>query len=106
MLPSRAVPRRLVPPLHASRDVVTSNGFDGLAPRVWEFSVSGYRVLKRWVEARAGLDGATWWPQFRDIAARINELLHWFDEADLVLEAVLADTLSREELGLEPETEE
>lgn len=31
---------------------------------------------------------------------RIHELLHWFDEADLVLAEVLDDTLSREELGL------
>jgi len=80
--------------------------FDGLPPRVWEFAVSGYRVLKRWVEARAGLEGAIYWPQFRDVATRIHELLHWFDQADLVLEAVLANTLSREELGLEPVTEE
>lgn len=79
--------------------------FDGLPPRVWEFSVSGYRVLKRWVEARAGLEGPVYWPQFRDIAARIHELLHWFDQADLVLEAVLGDTLSREELGLAPDGE-
>lgn len=31
-----------------------------------------------------------------------HELLHRFDEADLVLEQVLADSLSREELGLIP----
>lgn len=74
--------------------------FDGLPERVWEFAVSGYRVLKRWADAREGLDGPTYWPQFRDVAARIHELLHWFDEADLVLAEVLEDTLSREELGL------
>jgi hypothetical protein len=74
--------------------------FDGLPARVWEFAVSGYRVLKRWVDAREGLDGPTYWPQFRDVAARIHELLHWFDQADLVLAEVLEDTLSREELGL------
>lgn len=74
--------------------------FDGLPDRVWEFAVSGYRVLKRWADAREGLDGPTYWPQFRDVAARIHELLHWFDEADLVLTEVLEDTLSREELGL------
>lgn len=76
--------------------------FDGLPPRVWEFAVSGYRVLKRWADAREGLAGPEYWPQFRDVAARIHELLHWFDKADLVLEAVLDDTLSREELGLVP----
>ncbi len=80
-----------------------TGSFDGLPPRVWEFSVSGYRVLKRWVEAREGLEGPTYWPQFRDIAARIHELLHWFDEADLVLDKVLEHTLSREELGLLPD---
>jgi len=79
-----------------------SGHFDGLPPRVWEFAVSGYRVLKRWADARKGLPGPEYWPQFRDVAARINELLHHFDEADLVLEQVLADTLSREELGLIP----
>ena len=78
-----------------------SGKFDGLPPRVWEFAVSGYRVLKRWADARAGLPGPEYWPQFRDVAARINELLHRFGEADLVLGKVLADTLSREELGLD-----
>ncbi len=77
--------------------------FDGLPPRVWQFAVSGYRVLKRWAEAREGLPAAEYWPQFRDVAARINELLHRFDEVDLVLDEVLADTLSREELGFEDE---
>lgn len=80
--------------------------FDGLPPRVWQFAVSGYRVLKRWAEAREGLSAAEYWPQFRDVAARINELLHRFDEADLVLDKVLADTLSREELGFEDEPDD
>lgn len=35
----------------------------------------------------------------RDVAARIHELIHLFAEADLALEATLADTLTREELG-------
>ena len=78
-----------------------SGRFDGLPPRVWKFAVSGYRVLKRWADARKGLPGPEYWPKFRDVAARINELLHRFDEADLVLEQVLADTLSRDELGLD-----
>jgi hypothetical protein len=37
--------------------------------------------------------------ELRDVAARIHELIHWFAEADLVLEATLADTLTRAELG-------
>ena len=35
-----------------------------------------------------------------------DELIHWFDAADLVLDATLGDTLTREELGFpvaEPE---
>lgn len=82
-----------------------SGKFDGLPPRVWEFSVSGYRVLKRWADARADLSGSEYWQQFRDVAARIHELLHWFDRADLVLADVLEDTLSRDELGLADEQE-
>lgn len=73
----------------------------GIPAAVWEFTVSGYRVLPRWLEAREGqtLDLPKI-EEIRDIAGRIHELLHWFDQADLVLDAALADTLSREELGL------
>ena len=44
--------------------------------------------------------------EFRDIAARIHELIQRFSEADLVLSAVLADTLTREELGFPAPTTE
>jgi hypothetical protein len=37
--------------------------------------------------------------ELRDVAARIAEPIHWFDEADLALDATLADTLTRAELG-------
>ena len=41
------------------------------------------------------------------MAARIAELIDWFDAADLVLEATLDDTLTRVELGFPaPEPEE
>jgi hypothetical protein len=67
---------------------------------VWDFSVSGYRVLPRWIDGRLGLPAnIAFVRELRDIAARIAELIHRFDEADLVLEATLADTLTREELG-------
>jgi len=75
---------------------------EGIPEAVWSFSISGYRVLPRWLEAREGLAldyGMT--GQIRDIAGRIHELLHWFDQADLVLEATLAHTLTREALGLD-----
>jgi hypothetical protein len=67
---------------------------------VWNFSVSGYRVLPRWIEGRAGLPAnLAFVRELRDVAARIAELIHRFEEADLVLNATLADTLTREELG-------
>lgn len=71
----------------------------GIPQAVWEFAVSGYRVLPRWVEARRGLSAEAVYPELRDVAARIAELIHHFSAADLVLEATLADTLTRDELG-------
>lgn len=57
-------------------------------------------MLSRWIDGRKGLPftGALK-NELRDVAARIHELIHRFDEADLVLEATLVKTLTREELG-------
>ncbi len=73
----------------------------GVPAAVWAFAVSGYRVLPRWLAARAGLpvDKAID-EQVRDLVARIAELLDLFDRADSVLDGTLAQTLTREELGL------
>lgn len=80
--------------------------FTSLPQAVWDFSVSGYRVLPRWIEGRKGLPVTlALMRELRDVAARIHELLHWFAQGDLVLEATLADTLTREELGFAPEVE-
>ncbi len=76
-----------------------SGRVSGVSEAVWSFAVSGYRVLPRWIEARAGLLAESLWPDLRDIASRIAELIHRFDEADLVLTATLADSLRREALG-------
>lgn len=76
-----------------------SGRMTGIPPEVWGFSVSGYRVLPRWIEARRGLPAAEVWQKFRDVAARIAGLIHHFAEADLVLQATLAHTLTRQELG-------
>ena len=79
----------------------------GITEAVWNFSVSGYRVLPRWIEGRKGLPASlAFVRELRDVAARIAELLHWFDAANLVLEETLANTLTRDELGFpapEPE---
>lgn len=76
-----------------------SGRMTGIPAEVWGFSVSGYRVLPRWIEARRGLPAAEVWQDFRDVAARIAGLIHHFAEADLVLAATLAHTLTRQELG-------
>ena len=74
--------------------------FTGLPEAVWSFSVSGYRVFPRWIDGRKGLPFTDALKnELRDVAARIHELIHRFDEADLVLEATLVKTLTREELG-------
>ncbi|MFM9935139.1 MAG: type ISP restriction/modification enzyme [Novosphingobium sp.] len=72
----------------------------GIPDAVWSFAVSGYRVLPRWIEGRRGLPAdLAFVRELRDVAARIAELIHRFDEADLVLNDTLADTLMRAELG-------
>ncbi|MES2097277.1 MAG: type ISP restriction/modification enzyme [Pseudomonadota bacterium] len=79
----------------------------GIPEAVWSFAVSGYRVLPRWIEGRRGLPAdIALIRELRDVAARIAELIHRFDEADLVLNDTLEDTLTREELGFPAPVEE
>jgi hypothetical protein len=80
-----------------------SGRITGLPLPVWNFSVSGYRVLQRWLDARIGLPADL--PlvrELRDICGRIAELIDLFAEADNVLDVTLCDTLTREALGLDP----
>jgi Type ISP C-terminal specificity domain/N-6 DNA Methylase len=68
---------------------------------VWNFAVSGYRVLPRWIEGRRGLPADLGLVrELRDICGRIAELIDRFAEADMVLEATLHETLTRGTLGL------
>jgi hypothetical protein len=69
---------------------------------VWDFAVSGYRVLPRWLLARNGeaLD-ADLQRAALDVAWRIEELLHWFAQADGVLARALGRPLTRTALGLD-----
>ena len=81
-------------------DNVAVRVFTGLPEAVWSFSVSGYRVLPRWIDGRKGLPVTlALMRELRDVAARIAELMHWFDAADLVLDATLSNSLTREDLG-------
>ena len=67
----------------------------GVPVNVWEFAISGYPVLYRWLRARRGqaLDAAMH-RSVLQLVARIGELLCLFDEADAVLEASLESPLS------------
>lgn len=78
-----------------------SGRISNVPKEVWDFAVSGYRVLPRWLAAREGLEiGASFIPEMRDVAQRIAELLFLFGEADRILDATLADSLTREALGV------
>ena len=80
-----------------------SGRITGLPQAVWTFAVSGYRVLPRWLEARIGLPAdLTFVRELRDICGRIAELIDLFAAADIVLDATLRETLTREALGLDP----
>jgi predicted helicase len=84
-----------------------SGRITGLPQEVWSFAVSGYRVLPRWIEWRKGiLADFALVAELRDICGRIAELIDLFAEADTVLEATLAATLTREALGFGAVTEE
>jgi hypothetical protein len=73
----------------------------GLPQAVWDFSVSGYRLVPHWLEARVGLPAdLALVRELRDICGRIAELIDLFAQADIVLEATLHETLTREALGL------
>ena len=86
--------------------ILCANGsgkVSGIPRNVWEFAVSGYPVLPRWLAARKGIEVThDILAEFRDITGRINELIYRFDEADIVLREVLNHSLTRDQLGLEP----
>lgn len=84
-----------------------SGRVSGIPAAVWTFAVSGYPLLPRWLAGRKGTElNDEFLKEFRDINGRINELIHRFDEADLVLEQALTHSLSRDELGLTPAANE
>lgn len=76
----------------------------GLPQPIWDFTVSGYRLIPRWLEARVGLPAdLALLEEFRDICARIAELIDLFDRADIVLDHTLQETLTREALHMAAE---
>jgi hypothetical protein len=99
-------PRGVVVPIqYADSEITLCDGgmgrIVGIPQAVWGFAVSGYRVVPRWLEARIGLSAdLALVRELRDICGRVAELIDLFAEADIVLEASLHETLTREALGL------
>lgn len=83
-----------------------SGKITGIPQEVWDFSVSGYYVLRRWLAAREGIEiGDKFIPELRDLVGRVGELIDLFVSADSLLVRTLDDPLSRHALGLTvPET--
>jgi len=80
---------------------------DNVSDRAWNFAVSGYSVLYKWLKARegeetSGASGVTLLRGVLDLVARVEELIHCFDEADALLPQHDGDTLTREQVGLGP----
>ena len=69
-----------------------SGRVSGVSAAVWGFSVSGYRLLYRWLDAREGLsvDHALI-TQMRDVVGRIAELIDLFARADMLLARILPE---------------
>jgi Type ISP C-terminal specificity domain len=100
-------PRGAVAPVDYAEGGITlcadgTGRITGIPGAVWSFSVSGYRLVPRWIESRVGLPAdLNLVRELRDICSRIAELIDRCAEADIVLEATLGETLPREALGLD-----
>lgn len=105
-------PRGTVAPVEYADGTITlcddgTGQITGLPQSVWNFSVSGYRLMPRWLEARVGLPvDLALVRDLRDIGERIAELIDLFAEADTVLGVVLHESLTHEALGFEPGEQE
>lgn len=105
-------PRGTVAPIEYADGAITlcadgTGQITGLPQPVWDFSVSGYRLVSRWLEARIGLPvDLGFVRELRDICGRIAELIDLFADADIVLETTLQEPLTREVFELAPEGQE
>lgn len=77
-----------------------------VSERAWQFSISGYQALYRWLRARNGDEiTAVLQRNILDTVGRIDESLHLFDEADRVLAQAAEASLTRAQVGLPPREE-
>ena len=76
-----------------------SGQVDGLPVALWEFEVSGYPVLRRWLDGRENqpVDLALF-DAFRDVCARLAELADLYGRADTILNDALDAPLTRSAL--------
>jgi hypothetical protein len=73
-----------------------SGRISNIPAKVWDFAVSGYRVLPRCLAGREGLAiGPTFIPELRDVAARVAELIDLYEAGDSILQLTLDEPLSR-----------
>jgi predicted helicase len=72
-----------------------------VSERAWQFSISGYPVLYRWLRARNGQEiSAALQRAALETVGRIEETLHLFDRADSLLIEALEAPLTRAQTGL------
>ena len=68
-----------------------------LPEALWGFEVSGYPVLRRWLEGREGqVVNLALFDAFRDVCGRIADLVELYDTADTILEEALDSPLTRD----------
>jgi hypothetical protein len=73
----------------------------GIQQEVWDYSVSGYPLLQRWIKGREGLEvDLALATELRDICGRIAELIDLTAKADKILAKTLKNVLGRAAIGL------
>ena len=76
-----------------------SGQIDSLPVALWAFEVSGYPVLRRWLEGRENqLVDLALFDAFRDVCARLVELADLYGRADTILNDALYAPLTRSAL--------
>jgi Type ISP C-terminal specificity domain/N-6 DNA Methylase len=79
----------------------------GIPQEVWDYSVSGYPLLQRWIKGREGLEvDLALATELRDICGRIAELIDLTAKADKILAKTLKNVLGRAAIGLASTTNE
>lgn len=74
---------------------------EGVSTAVWDFTISGYAILPRWLAHRRGQKvDAAMLDAVRDLVARVGQLIALMTEADDILVNALSDSLSRSDFAI------